>query len=345
MKIAIVFHKDPFKPANGMDLVRLRAISGGLIRQGLDVDVVSPMNKEGTLNGFIPVRPVSVLNQKGRYDVVKTSYHYSIKLVGAYDGPVLSRIVRVVDHILPERDEPFRGELLECQKLIRERATALVLNNTENETRWRALYGQKPPVVLIPNGCPVEIPASRENPFDPEEPAILFLGSLAAPRMIDMINKAAERLQGKVKFHLVGLNKCGLYGGGDTCFPNRLIVDHGEMPENEVWNYIQHADIGLALATGPHAFDNDVSKIFNYLRGGLPVLTEDPILTNKLVKQTGLGKIFMYGNVDDLISNALELLDNPMKQKKKEAVMKFMIEHHSWEKRVKDYALFLRSFI
>ena len=117
------------------------------------------------------------------------------------------------------------------------------------------------------------------------------------------------------------------------------------MPENEVWNYIQHADIGLALATGPHAFDNDVSKIFNYLRGGLPVLTEDPILTNKLVKQTGLGKIFMYGNVDDLISNALELLDNPMKQKKKEAVMKFMIEHHSWEKRVKDYALFLRSFI
>jgi glycosyltransferase involved in cell wall biosynthesis len=265
-------------------------------------------------------------------------------LVEAYDGPIVSRIVRVVDDTLPERDEPFRERLLKCQKLIQERASALILNNTENELRWRSLYGEEPPAVLIPNGCPVEIPEPGQNPFDSNEPAILFLGSLAAPRMIGMMNEAANRLKGLAKFHLVGLNKSGLYGGDDMCSLDKLIVDHGEMPETEVWNYIQHAHIGLALATGPHAFDNDVSKIFNYLRGGLPVLTEDPILTNELVRQTGFGKIFTYGDADDLVAKAQELLDNPLEEKKT-AVMRFMVTEHSWEKRVKDYALFLQDLV
>ncbi len=341
MKIGIVFHKNPFGLPTGIDLVRLRAIAGGLLRRGIQVEVIAPVETKGMLDGAVPVQPVAALADKGRYDLVKTSYHFSIRLVDQYEGPVVSRIVRVVDDRLPERDDPFRGTLLECQEIIHRRAVALVLNNTVNEERWRMLYGKEPHAVLIPNGCPAEIPPARHNPFGTNEPVVLFLGSVAAPRMAEIINRAAELLRDTATIHLVGLNKCGLYGD-ESCVLSPLVVDHGEVVQYDVWDYIQHARLGLALATGPHAFDNDVSKMFDYLRGGLPVLSEEHILTNELVGQTGFGQIFSYGSVEDLVSKAKELLKNSPAERR-ERVMKFMATEHSWDRRVEAYEAFLKE--
>jgi glycosyltransferase involved in cell wall biosynthesis len=135
-----------------------------------------------------------------------------------------------------------------------------------------------------------------------------------------------------------------MYGGGAHCRLHPLIVDHGEVPEPDLWDYIRHADVGLALATGPHPFDNDVSKIFNYLRGGLPVLSEEPIVNNELIRQTGYGSTFTYGDVDDLVLRATELLDHPPVQKR-EWVMDFMAEEHSWDTRVETYLALFREIL
>ena len=42
MRIGIVFHKDPFVPPTGIDLIRLRAIAGGLRRTGVDAEIIAP---------------------------------------------------------------------------------------------------------------------------------------------------------------------------------------------------------------------------------------------------------------------------------------------------------------
>ena len=89
--------------------------------------------------------------------------------------------------------------------------------------------------------------------------------------MVSMLNEAARMLSDLGRIHLVGLNKAHMYGGGKDCVLDPLIRNHGELPEDAIWDYIRHASIGLALATGTHKFDNDLSKIINYLRGGLPV--------------------------------------------------------------------------
>ena len=115
MRVGIVFHKNPLAPPTGIDLVRLRAISLGFIRKGIDAEVIAPIDREGILEGIVPVRRLEALEEAGRYDIVKTCYHDSILLIERYRGPVVSRIVRVVDHELPERDEPFRERLLRCQ--------------------------------------------------------------------------------------------------------------------------------------------------------------------------------------------------------------------------------------
>lgn len=342
MRVGIVFHKNPFLEPTGIDLVRLRAIAGGLIKRGIQAEIISPVGEAGTIDGFIPVRGLSSLAESGRYQVIKTSYHYSIELIPDCAGPIVSRIVRVVDGELPERDAPFRERLLACQEAIRDRSSILVLNNAENKRRWQAQYGGKPRIELIPTGCPAEIPPPRRNPYLGKTPAMLFLGSVAAPRMVHMINEAASLLEGSCAIHLVGLNKACLYGGDDDCVLSPLVVDHGELPEPEVWDYIRHAAVGLALATGPHAFDNDVSKILNYLRGGLPVLSEGPIINNELVRQTGLGTTFRFDDVNDLAAKARELLHCDFRDKKQE-VMQFMASEHSWDRRVEAYVALFRN--
>jgi len=344
MRIGIVFHKDPFAPPSGIDLVRLRAIAGGLIRRGISAEIVSPVEKEGVIEGFIPVRGLDALREKRGYDLVKTCYHYSIELIGDYEGPVVSRIVRVVDEKLPERDEPSRERLLQCQDAIRERSAFLVLNNKENQERWRRLYGEHPPVVLLPTGCPSTIPPTKGNPYDSDERVILFLGSVAAGRMVRVLNDAAERLNGRCAIHVVGRNKADMYGAGEAPLTEPPIVNHGELPQDDVWDYIRHADMGLALATGPHPFDNDVSKILNYLRGGLPVLSEEPILNNELIRRTEFGKIFNLDDPDDLVSKAIELLDDPPLEKR-ESVMKYMAREQSWDKRVDTYVDLFHSIV
>ena len=336
MRVGIVFHKDPFAAPTGIDLVRLRAIASGLIRRGIETEIVSPVDREGMLEGIIPVRPLEILGTRSSYDLVKTSYHFSLELIDTYAGPVVSRIVRVVDDQLPERDEPFRARLLHCQELVRERASVLVLNNERNAVRWRALYGEHPPTVLVPTGCPAQLPPAHANPYGPDERVMLFIGSLAAPRMVEMLNEAAQRLQRQCTIHLVGLNKACLYGYEEPCFLDPLIVDHGERQEHEVWDYVRNAHIGLAFATGPHAFDNDISKIFTYLRGGLPVLSEEPVINNDLVRDTAYGKTFPYGDMDALCLRAAELLENPPLARR-DAVMEFMASEHSWDRRVDTY--------
>jgi len=336
MRVGIIFHKNPLAPPTGIDLVRLRAIAGGLRSRGVDAEIIAPVEHDSELDGRIPVRTPEVLEKANSYDLVKTSYHPSIMLLGAYRGPVVARIVRVVDERLPERDEPFRDHLLACQSLMARRATVIALNNAENEVRWRHRYGPEPPIVLVPTGCPAELPKSRGNPYRKSENVVLFLGSLAAPRMVRMINEAALRLQGLATVHLVGRNKACMYGGDPECSLDRRVIDHGELCEQDVWDFIRHANIGLAFATGPLPFDNDVSKIFNYLRGGLPVLSEEPIVNNALIQETGFGQIFPHGDVDRLVQSAVDLLEHPPIEKR-EAVMQHMATEHSWDRRVGTY--------
>ncbi|MEI8183092.1 MAG: hypothetical protein WCG29_10350 [Desulfomonile sp.] len=336
MRIGIIFHKNPLGPPTGIDLVRLRAIAGGLRRKGIDAEIIAPIERESLLDGFIPVRPPAALDKPGSYDLVKTSYHYSILLLGKFTGPVVSRIVRVVDDRLPERDEPFREKLLQCQKIISARARVVSLNNIENLQRWNHFFGGSQRTILVPTGCPATIPVPHENPFSRKTAPVLFLGSIAAPRMIQMLNDAARNLEGLYTIHLVGANKTLMYGGRGWSPPlDERIVDHGEISEEKIWDYIRHASVGLALATGPHAFDNDLAKIYNYLRGGLPVLSEEPVLNNHLIRQTNFGKIIGYGDVNGLVAGVQELVTKPPAHGQE--VMDFMVREHSWEKRVETY--------
>jgi len=333
MRIAIIFHKDPLAPPTGIDLVRLRAISSGLIQRGIRTEIIAPVSQVTMLDGKIPVYGLDRLDSGPPYDIIKTCYHDSIRLVPSGNANIVSRIVRVIDLTLPERDDHFRANLLECQELILKRAHTVVFNNEENRLRWLRMYGGFVKTALVPTGCPSNIPPLGKNPYNTHKKILLFLGSIAAPRMLGMLNELARRVANIAEIHLVGLNKTLMYGDGSNCDLSKLIVNHGAKAENETWDYIYHANAGLALATGPHPFDNDISKIYSYLRGGLPTLSEEPILNNKLVLGLEYGAVFPYGDIDALVSRCETILHNPPLEKRYQ-VMRRMAMEQSWDDRV-----------
>jgi glycosyltransferase involved in cell wall biosynthesis len=342
MRVALVFHKNPFASPASIDLIRLRAISSGLHKRGIDTDIVAPVPNHDILDNNIKVFGPERLYDPLAYDIVKTCYHNSIRLVPPSQKIVVSRIVRVVDTKFPERDQKFRSSLLECQEMIRERASAVIFNNIENRSRWTRLYGESAETELVPTGCPSVTPAQGQTPYITSKKILLFLGSLAATRMAQIMNELAERVSDVAEIHMVGLNKTAMYGAGSELSP--LIVNHGEKTELETWDYIYNAHVGLAFATGPLPFDNDISKIYSYLRGGLPTLSEKPILNNKLVEDLGYGSTFGYGDMEELVSCCKRLLANPPLEKR-EQVMRTMVRDHSWDERVKRYVKLFKKLM
>ncbi len=342
MKIGFVFHKDPCQPPVGIDILRLNALTESLKKRGMHVDILAPVGKPCLTACGTSVYPVDYLQNNRQYDILKTCYHFSMELIADFKGPVVSRLVRVVDENLPERDETWRLRLLKCQEMIRKRSSAVIFNNKENAERWRRLYGKPENIMLIPTGCPSVLPSKGRSPYDSNEQAVLFLGSLASGRMAEMISKIAERLKGVARVHYIGQNKCRLYGNGQTWRLSPSIVQHGEKKEDSIWNYIRHARIGLAVAPGPHLFDNDLSKIYSYLRGGLRVLSEERIINNDLVKITEWGNIFRYGDVDDAAATAVLMMKEQISGHE-ETVMSYMAKEHNWENRAFRYHALFRQ--
>jgi hypothetical protein len=341
MHIGFLFHKTPVENPSGIDQVRLRALCRGLARLGAGVTVVAPVSRPGFLGESIPVLPLQTLSGNPGFDVLKVCYHFSMEHVRDYRGPLVCRLVRVVDQRLPERDEARRDRLLACQLLAADRADGMIFNNRENAARWRALYGHAQKIALIPTGCPPEIPVPGPDPYARKLPVMLFLGSLASPRMIRLINEAAERLQGKIALHVIGQNKSRLYGG-EFLPLSPFIEEHGEIAEEAVWDYIRHARIGLALAAGPDAFDNDLSKILSYMRGGLPILCEERIPNIGQALRSGSARIFAFGDAGDLARAALMMNSSGGKDIDPEALGRF-IELNSWSRRAEVLYCFLKK--
>ncbi len=342
MRIGLVFPHDPMTRPPGIELIRLEALARGFRQRGASADIMAPVERPAVWRGGLEIRPVAELSDGG-YDIVKACYHQSIRLTEGFPGPVVVRLVRVVDRRRPERDRTRRSELLADQESVARRAAAVAFNNPENHARWIRRHGPAPPAILTPTGCPERLPAQRGRPLAGHRPAVLYLGSLASPRQVDMLNAAARSLAGLADVHLVGRNKSGLYGRHRRLDPQ--VVDHGPVEPELTWDYLRSADLGLGLATGPDAFDNDSSKVVHYLRAGLPTLVEAPILQADLVESLGLGRRFGYGRRDALRAAAMNLLEQPPPPARRRAAAAYMAREHAWIHRVDDYLSLFRRLL
>lgn len=332
-KIAIVYTKNPLKKIYTMDLIRWYAMSKALAGMGYCVDMVTSEGSESRqICDNVHVVPITDVVWRD-YCVVKVCYQRTIEFVSKHHFTIV-RLARVVGSDATSRDIIHHDELLKCQELIATRASALIVNDEVNRERWLNIYGNNVPIYLIPTGCPTHIPEIKMSPFEKKRPTALYIGHLSSKRIIKMLNSIGAALTKKGwDLVVVGPNKTSYYCDRKYELNREVCKYVGPVTFDDSWAYMQHSDVGIALAPGPYVFENETSKLYFYLRAGLPVACESQISNVDVVMDLKWGRVFEYGDVEDAADVIISLGHRAHLSDDRKMVINNTIEKHSWDRR------------
>src|SRR5262245_11284875 len=331
-RIALAYSTNPTRGIQGMDMIRWVAMGHSFRRMGYKVRLVTDRRR-----GLDRVDRLHLSSAErtdwSEFDAIKVSYQASIELVAPHPNLIV-RMCRVVDEEFPKRDDHRRAEMLLQQQRISELASMVSFNDEENAARWRRRYGSRARILIVPTGCPETLPEVNDSPFAQGRRIVLFTGSLTSHRFPGVLNELARRLRSDVEVHFVGKNSLQHYAGESEPLDPAVVHVHDAVSEEQTWRFVLHADAGIALAPSEHAFESELSKIYYYLRGGLPVVTESSVPNRTVAEDLGLGAVAKYGDLDDLVAKTLTALSMTPRQP---AIMQHMADRHSWSARARVY--------
>lgn len=340
-RIALCYSANPTRPIQGMDMIRWVAMGHRFRRLGYKVKLVTDRRRGVDRLDRIHLTSVDRIDWS-ECDAIKVCYQASIDLVPQHPH-LIARMCRVVDEEFPKRDDGRRDEMMRQQAKIAEMAAIVAFNDEVNAQRWRERYGDKSQILIVPTGCPEELPEELHDPFPQDKRIVLFMGSLTSHRFPGVLNALARRLravQPDVEVHFLGKNSLQHYAGESEPLDPSVITIHEPVEESATWSYVLNADVGIGLAPSEHSFESELSKIYYYLRGGLPVVTESSVPNQGVIREVGHGEIAAYGDVDDLAHKTLLALKYTPRNA---TVMQHMIDHHSWRARAEVYDRALKA--
>lgn len=350
-RIVTVCTERPLALVN-MAHIRWYKIAEGLARLGHEVDLAAneesrwrwPWRSGARLAPNlrrVPLRRV----RWSRYDVVKVTYQEGFEILekhrGARHDCIIARLSTVVG---PEDAEgcyfegPLRRRMYEAQERIRQVSRYLAVSNEAARDLWVRLHGAEPPVVLVPGAVDRDIPAPAEDPY-PAAGGVrcLFAGNFSwknyAPRANAMLCEKLNRLGELLARHEVRLYTVG---PGDTDLLDSRYVTHlGVVPYERSWSYLQFAHVGIDLVKGQGFLHNtESSKLYHYLRAGLPAVIEAGLPNAHLVDDAGLGYIVPS---DDMPLLARKIADAAAARWDRQRAVDYILEHHTWESRARVY--------
>lgn len=350
IKIATLYiskYVDNFK-AQTMDTIRWLKISESLAELGYKVDMIT--NEESQkiikISGNLRRLPYSKFNWKG-YSVIKTLFQegfHSLEKTGGQNHPfIISKTTVVGRHNNPSVHFTgwTRWRLSSIQRRMNNKAKYITVLTKESAMLWSKEYGQRK-ILIVPTGVDKNIPEKGRNPYKFKEKVVLFTGNIRNYQQ-RKVNARWQEILNTIGKHLSKENiKLCFIGTGDTKKLNKSYVTClGSIENKIIWDYLRYANCGIALAEGsPQNFES--SKIYYYLRAGLPVVCEDPIPNKEIVKKAKLGFIAPYNNNAKMAKLIIKAINK--KWDKKQAI-NYIIRNHTWDKRVKIYdEIFKKSF-
>jgi hypothetical protein len=340
-----------------MASIRWREISLALARRGYEVDMATAEHK------WRLRRPIIVINERLRrvplsrvrwadYDVVKTLSHVGFDTLDRFGGSRHPFIISKLGGVVGRADQegiyfygPQRERLYNTQERIA-RSSRFVTVLTEQARRlWVDSFGPVPEVLLVPGAAARDIPDPGPDPF-PEEEAVrcLFAGNFYAENersqpeahrtLVTKLNELGQLLtERKGRLYVLGQ-------GTASNLDSRYVTYMGTSDYNASWNYLQHAHVGVVVSAGSFQHNNESTKIYHYLRAGLPVVSEAGFPNDQVVCEAALGFVVPSGNLNrmaDAISEAAtRKWDRP-------AAIRYILEHHTWDVRAEFYDRVIRE--
>lgn len=344
-----------FEPME-MGMIRWLKISEALARRGHSVDIAtnqtfSPAMERVIAESGLHLRCVPLRDVRwSEYDVVKTLFNLGFETLEAYGGVGHPFVISKLGSVVDARDREgihFYGANREGMYAVQERINAssryVTVLSESARNLWVELFGPKENILLVPGAADREIPALADDPFPPGDHArALFAGNVYTR---DCQGEANEVLVTKLN-QLGGLLRsrgCRLYmiGAGDVSRLDPECVTYlGSVLHEDAWSFLGHAHVGVVVSAGSFMHNNESTKIYHYLRAGLPVVSESGFPNDDVVRQAGLGFVVNSG---DLAAMAQRVEDACRATWDRVSAVQCMIEHHTWDTRVNVYERLFRK--
>ena len=334
-----------------MSEIRWSRISEALARQGFEVDELR--NQGGRPAGKAPnLRWVPLSQARWTdYDVVKTQYQGGFETLqkwGGHDHPFLiGRLASVVGREEGAVGTHFHGEeharLYSIQKKMAGCCRYISVTTEQNSTLWSQTHGRDdgPGIVSVPSATDRVVPMQGENPFRELDGKIaVYIGNFYVDTLPHINRLWQERLNilGR-RLRRRGIHLCVIGPGKTDRLDPRCLTYLGAVPNSRIWDYQSFADVGLVLALGP-VQNNDSSKIYYYLRSGLPVVSERPVPNNFLIRDSRLGYIVDYEDPEAMVDSIEAACSRTWDRA---AAIDYIVNYHTWDHRAQVYSELIRA--
>ena len=347
VRIATVYTthvRAPLKPCT-MDTVRWMRISEAFARLGHEVDIIirSDVPKQHVAENLRYVDVKSV--RWSDYDVVKTLFHSGFDLLERLGGDDHPFIISKLGSVVGSHDDvagvyfygDVRAKLFATQQKIASRSHLITILTEESAQLWNEEHGRAEDVLLLPTGVDEILPGDMHNPYHAfGEKIVVYIGNLynmaSGQRKVNVLWQTRLTSIGRI-LKQRGIRLVVIGPGKSDLLDPEAVTYLGPIDNEKIYPYKYHADAGLVLAQGD-VQHNESSKIYEYLRSGLPVVSEAPVPNNAVILQSGLGYIADFMD-DNHISSLLERAVNT--EWDRQAAMAYMVENHTWDKRASVY--------
>ncbi len=336
-----------------MSFIRWFKISEALARRGHQVDIAtnefgwgrhSPIQMGSHLRR-VPLSKV----QWHEYDVVKTLFHRGFGLLEKHGGLEHPFIISKLGSVVGPEDAAgiyFYGKrresLYRTQAKISRTSKYIALLSAPAQELWRKCFGTRDNLLIVPGGVDREVPTPTQDPYPRrDEVRCLFAGNVYDQfSQPEANNVLVEKLNGLGR--LLAQRGIRLYvlGPGDVRrLDHRCATYLGAVPYEQSWSFIHFAHVGVVVAAGKFMHNNESTKIYHYLRMGLPVVSEAGFPNDNVVTESGIGQVTENGNLEMMAEKVELAVHRPWDRARAVA---YILENHTWDQRVGVYDMIIR---
>lgn len=283
------------------------------------------------------------------YDVVKTLFNTGFETLEHYGGGRHPFIISKLGSVVGQRDMEgiyFYGEqrkhLFSVQERIHRHSRFITLLSMPAQELWAECFGSDERLLLVPGAADRDIPPPGRDPYPVDgKLRCVFAGTVYGRKSQPEANAVLVEKLSRLGKQLRAANaRLFMIGGGDIRRLDRTEVIHlGSVPYERAWDYLYHADIGVVVSAGRFMHNNESTKIYHYLRAGLPVVSESGFPNDYVVRESRCGTVVDCRGSGDLSEAVLAAGRTAWD---KSYAVNYILANHTWDKRAAVYDLLLR---
>lgn len=343
-KIVTVFRSKGFA-LDDMSGIRWLKISEALARAGHRVDMA--ISGAATPLPIHPnLRRVELDQVKWQhYDVVKTLFHHGFEVLQKQGGTDHPFIISKLGSVVGTRDMNgiffygrVRRKLYTTQEKIARTSKYVTVLSPQARALWHVSFGYAGEnVLLVPGAVDREIPLASHDPYPTNNaPRALFAGNVYDRTLQPQANRVlVQKLNELGKYLTARGIRLYMLGIGDVRNLDCTHVTYlGAVPYDASWDYLHFANVGIVVSAGQFMHNNESTKIYHYLRAGLPVVGEAGFPNDHVVGAANLGFVVESGNMKLLADHVERAIQESWNR---ERAVQYILENHTWDRRAETY--------